>query len=445
MKPKLHAILYTFLGLALAVTLLIALDQGVSAQAAQQALEDTFTQRVLEAQEHLQAIQTKLSKAPVIRQRQEQARLLMEISTQAGETAAALSALPLSHVAMQDTVKFCNQLSEYTLTQALLVVETGTLTDDALATLDALQSQCAQLLGQFALARDEMLRQSLRLVGSENVYYAAASAELRPLEQVADPDHGMDYPAMVYDGAFSDARHNGTPKALSAISVTEEEAVAIAARFVGQTRVQSAQQAARTEGALPCYGVQLTLTDGVVLTAEVTRQGGRVLWMVPEHAEFAQRKSLEECTEAARAFLLQNGLGPAERNHFQVYGGMAVLNFVAVQDGVLLYPDLVKVQVRMDTGEVVGVEANNYLMNHVERADLKPALTAAQARERVSARLSVTDARLCVIPYRDEERLCYEVAGQYAGGDYRVYIDARSGEELQVLQMLQTGDGLSAA
>ena len=42
--------------------------------------------------------------------------------------------------------------------------------------------------------------------------------------------------------------------------------------------------------------------------------------------------------------------GEMEANHYQVYDGLAVINFVAVQDGVLLYPDLVKVQVRMDTG-----------------------------------------------------------------------------------------------
>lgn len=33
-----------------------------------------------------------------------------------------------------------------------------------------------------------------------------------------------------------------------------------------------------------------------------------------------------------------------EQNHYQLYDGLAVINFVALQDGVLLYPDLVKVR-----------------------------------------------------------------------------------------------------
>ena len=45
-------------------------------------------------------------------------------------------------------------------------------------------------------------------------------------------------------------------------------------------------------------------------------------------------------------------------------------NFAAQQEGELPYPDLIKVQVRMDTGDVVGMEANNYWINHVTRNSL---------------------------------------------------------------------------
>ena len=58
------------------------------------------------------------------------------------------------------------------------------------------------------------MAESLRLTAQPGVFYAEAQAAQRPLEQVADPDNGMDYPSMIYDGAFSDARHYGTPKAL---------------------------------------------------------------------------------------------------------------------------------------------------------------------------------------------------------------------------------------
>lgn len=445
MRLKHHILLYTFLSVAVLLSIYLALDYGIRAQRSAQALEDAYAQRVLETQEHLQAIGLKLGKAPVAADARTQVELLAGISRQADSVVSGLSALPLSHIAMSDTLKFCNQLSEYAMVLALSVAAGQPLTEQETAELVSLESQCALLTGQFATARETMVAESLRLTARPGVFYAEAQAAQRPLEQVADPDNGMDYPSMIYDGAFSDARHYGTPKALGEGRIDQRQAMEAARAFVGEERVRSVEAAPDSGGALASYGVKLTLNDGVVLNAEVTRQGGKMLWMVPEHAAFEPGWTLEECAEAARDFLLDRGYGEMEANHYQVYDGLAVINFVAVQDGVLLYPDLVKVQVRMDTGEVVGLEANNYLMNHTERTGLSPALSGEQALEKASSRLEAGQARLCVIPYREGERLCYEVPGRYEGREYRVYIDAITGEEAEVLMMVDSVGGRMAA
>lgn len=445
MRLKHHILLYTFLSVAVLLSIYLALDYGIQAQRSAQALEDAYAQRVLETQEHLQAIGLKLGKAPVAADARTQVELLAGISRQADSVVSGLSALPLSHIAMSDTLKFCNQLSEYAMVLALSVAAGQPLTEQETAELVSLESQCALLTGQFVTARETMVAESLRLTAQPGVFYAEAQAAQRPLEQVADPDNGMDYPSMIYDGAFSDARHYGSPKALGEGRIDQRQAMEAARAFVGEERVRSVEAAPDSGGALASYGVKLTLNDGVVLNAEVTRQGGKMLWMVPEHAAFEPGWTLEECAEAARDFLLDRGYGEMEANHYQVYDGLAVINFVAVQDGVLLYPDLVKVQVRMDTGEVVGLEANNYLMNHTERTGLSPALSGEQALEKASSRLEAGQARLCVIPYREGERLCYEVPGRYEGREYRVYIDAITGEEAEVLMMVDSVGGRMAA
>lgn len=445
MRLKHHILLYTFLSVAVLLSIYLVLDYGIQAQRSAQALEDAYAQRVLETQEHLQAIGLKLGKAPVAADARTQVELLAGISRQADNVVSGLSALPLSHIAMSDTLKFCNQLSEYAMVLALSVAAGQPLTEQETAELVSLESQCALLTGQFATARETMVAESLRLTAQPGVFYAEAQAAQRPLEQVADPDNGMDYPSMIYDGAFSDARHYGSPKALGEGRIDQRQAMEAARAFVGEERVRSVEAAPDSGGALASYGVKLTLNDGVVLNAEVTRQGGKMLWMVPEHAAFEPGWTLEECAEAARDFLLDRGYGEMEANHYQVYDGLAVINFVAVQDGVLLYPDLVKVQVRMDTGEVVGLEANNYLMNHTERTGLSPALSGEQALEKASSRLEAGQARLCVIPYREGERLCYEVPGRYEGREYRVYIDAITGEEAEVLMMVDSVGGRMAA
>lgn len=445
MKPRYHLVLHLFLSLSTAIALMLAISYGYEAHRTARALEDGYTQRMLEAQEHLQSIAIKLAKTNAAQDTRMQVELLSGVSRQADGVVSDLTALPLSHVAMSHTIKFCNQLSEYSLALALLCASGQPVTDAAAEELAEMENQCTLLLGQLSTARDSMIAQSLRLSTEESVFYEPVQLTERPLEQVADADNGMDYPSMIYDGAFSDARHAGTPKALSGETVDQARAVEIARQFVGEERVKSAEAGVETGGVIPSWGVTLTLTDGSVLNADITRLGGRMLWIMPEHASFEALLTLEECTAAAERFLQSRGYAPMEANHYQVYDGLAVINFVAVQDGVLLYPDLVKVQIRMDTGELVGLESNNYLMNHTARKHLTPSITKAQALNGVSPKLQASAARLCVIPYRDGEALCWEVTGMREDNEYRVYLDAATGEELEVLMMIREPSGQLAA
>ncbi len=442
MSRKSSWILVGGLCLCLVAALAFGVRQGAEADRIARQLESGYARRLMESQEHLQAIGVKLSKSPLAGDVRLQVQLLAEVSRQADGVVSGLSALPLSHAAMSDTIKFCNQLSEYALRQALLAASGQPLSEAVLERLAALRDQCAQLRGQLAVAQQSMLAQSLKLAADGSVFYAPADQETRPLEAVGDRDHGMDYPTMVYDGAFSDATHFGTPKALGEEEITPEQALTIARDFVGAERVSAAMPAGETAGQMAGYSVTLTLKDGTVLNAEVTRQGGKMLWLMPEHASFAPKHTVEECTQAAAAFLQSRGYDPLESNHVRVYDGLCVINFVAVQDGVLLYPDLVKIQLRMDTAEVVGLESNNYLINHTRREGLQPVYSRMQVLRQVSPLLAAADARLCLIPHLGMEKLCYEVSGTYGEEEYRIYVDAITGEEVEILMMVQDAEGV---
>lgn len=228
MGRKSSWILAAVLGVCLFASLAFAVERSAAADRAARRLEGDYTQRLMESQEHLQAVAVKLGKSPLAMDAALQVELLAGISRQADGVVSGLSALPLSHAAMGETIKFCNQLSEYALRQALLVASGQLLSDEALAQLSALRDRCELLSGQLAVAQQSMLANSLKLAADGSVFYAPAQLTSRPLEAVGDKDNGMDYPTMIYDGAFSDATHFGTPKALGDTEVTAEEALAIA-------------------------------------------------------------------------------------------------------------------------------------------------------------------------------------------------------------------------
>ena len=127
----------------------------------------------------------------------------------------------------------------------------------------------------------------------------------------------------------------------------------------------------------------------------------------------------------------------------QYYDGQAVINYAAVQDGVLLYPDLVKVGILLDGSKrVVGVDARNYIMAHQDRTLSAVNLSADEARDIINPSLTVAGERLTLIPWEDmTERLCYEFTIRKDNSNYLVYIDAVNGEEAEILKIIDTNEG----
>lgn len=406
---------------ALAVAVALALWQFREAKAAEITVRAGRERAYYSALDSLTNLEADLSKALVASGPGQHALLLGRVSSLAGAASENLSALPAAYGADESGLKFLGQTADYAQTLAAAAAEGRTLSETDVRQLSQLMQKSGEL--------------RRHLENGEGFAYDAPSEEQKL--------SGIEYPSLLYDGPFSDGVRQGAPRGLSGEEITSEQAVEAGRAFLGAAR---AQRASDMQGPIPCWGVSAE-TDGVTITLQVTRQGGKILWMAPETAGFETKMSVEACVARARKFLESHGFGEMEPSFTQQYDGLAVISFAAVQDGVTLYPDLVKAQVRMDTGEVVGLEANNYWMNHTERENLAPQVDEQQALRAVSGRLTVSGSRLCVIPVDDgldsgkTEKLCWEFAGEWNGSRYFVYIDAETGEEEKVLKVVAGNGG----
>ena len=405
MTKKHHLLLYAILGvcLAAAIALAIAAQRGRRRYAA--ALEDAYRGTILTCMTQMEQLRLNIDKALLSQDEGQSAALIGRIGSDAAAVQSGLSALPLSHIAMADAVKLCNQLSDYAA--ALLEQADAALPAADAQLLSRLSAACAQLQQALQSAYGQMRTGGMTLA-QFNRYMQDADAAARPLEGIS---RDIDYPTLIYDGPFSDAVGSGAPRGLGSQSVDGTQALACAQAFLGEC----AQEVALTQesgGDIPAWGVRAQGTAGALQLA-VTKQGGSVLWMFPESAQYEPRYGLEDCQQAAQAFFAAHGYGDMALTFWQVYAGMATLSYAAVQDGVLLYPDLIKVQVRMDTLDIVGLEARRYLSSHTQRTELSPDISQEEAQGMVSERLSVRRARLCVIPQIGRascrERVCQYV------------------------------------
>ena len=377
-------------------------------------------------------IEINLQKLLIASGASQSAQLLGETALLAQHVESGISRLPMSMETAADAMKFAGQMGDYTMTLAKQISGGSMLSSSDEAQIESLLGACrglnAHLTDMNAMVYDQ----------TDTGWTQEGGMDPWPDAGMREGS-GLEYPSLIYDGPFSDGRTDGVPYGLTGACITREQARQAAAQYAGTTADQVAD-AADSGGRFEAFGFAAQTQDGP-LSVQVTGQGGHLLWMMPEAAEFEARISREDCLKSAEAYLAQMGYGEMERCFVQEYDGMIVANFASVQDGVLLYPDQVKLQISRTTGRVVGAECSQYLTNHRERDNLQPGLTKEQAKLTLSERLEVAQANLCVIPADAGERLCWEFRGTFSGETYYAYVDAKTGEAVEILRIAQTENG----
>lgn len=357
--------------------------------------------------------------------------LLNEIALQTQGALSNLALLPLSQETVSGTLKFINQAGDFATALSARLGNGGELTEADTGTM----AQLSETAATFSVRMARLLE---RYESGEAVFDGAEATGEESLYPITGP--ATDYPTLLYDGPFSDGRTDGVFKTLAGLAeVDEGQARQALMAFVGQ-QVSEVTFTGESEIPVACYEYALQ-TGPYRISAGVTKAGGEVLYMLCDSAAGEAVLSDGQAADAARAFLLSRGYGEMELSYSSRFDGILTANFAAVQDGVVLYPDLVKVQVSLADGAVVGLEAANYLMNHVRRTLSLPKLSEADALARIGGALTPVGARLCVIPENDSEALCYEVRATSGEDTFLVYIDAMNGMERRLMEVVADENG----
>jgi spore germination protein len=283
------------------------------------------------------------------------------------------------------------------------------------------------------------------LMRSAKVSFYEASDDIYTKKFVDIQKTGMEYPSLIYDGPFSEAldQHMGTE--LKGAAVTEQQARDIALKFIGTDRAVKVEKAPdSSNGILDTWGFQVWVKDKPDLPfyISVSKKGGKVVNLICPHVAEKETISIEQAMEKAGKFLADNGYEGMVPTYQQNFDGISTINFAYAQDDIIIYPDLIKVKIALDDGKIYGLEARNYLLSHRDRRFKEPALSMEEAQKLVNPNLEIISSRKAVIPTEGKrERLCYEFKGKLGEKRFIVYIDANSGEEADILQIIDTENG----
>lgn len=451
MDRKRWIIAPSILGLAL----LISIAWGYREYQTRKDLEitlDNYYQRIFfDVKKHVENVQTNLSKAMVANSSEQNILLLSQIMNEAYFAQDKLAQMPVPQSDIANTQKFLNQAADYSYYLIQTHLEGVPLTNEQ-------RGQLANLRDNSAKFNEELAQLQSNLAGQNFVIGSMSNQQANKIEEgnenvfqttLVNIDQNMaKIPTLIYDGPFADEMVNREPVKLPGDKISKEEGKKIAQDFFGQDKVSNITAFEEGENidkvVIPSYTYSMDLNNSSTeLSAYIgiSKQGGHIIWMRYPRSISEEKLSIDEAAEKAKEFLEEKGFENMELNYYQKYNGGVLFNYVLTEGDVTIYPDLIKVKVALDNGEIIGYDAAAYYTSHKEREIPEPQLTLEEARDKLKEGFEVNSSRLAIIPKGKNEVLCYEFKGTYMNDEFIIYINAEDGKEEDVLQLVINENG----
>lgn len=356
-----------------------------------------------------------------------------ELAVQSELAENDINRLPLTDEARYYTAKLINQIGDYSKYLNKKLIDGQPLTESDVAGLKqlyasnrTLKESLAEISGRMGEGYDfkKLEKDGLLLSGMEELENLSA-----------------EYPELIYDGPFSDGQTETEVKGLSGEEITAARAKEIFKEIFGEYGITDIEDAGETSGKFECFNVR-AMSDGAPVYAQISKIGGHLILF--DHFKDCTEINYdgEDLIPVAREFLEKIGLKNMTCVWASSSRAVTSLNFAYEENGVIFYPDLVKLTVCQETGRVTGMEASPYYMNHTERKLPAAQLSAKEAAKKISPSLTVLGTRLAYIPKSaNTECLAYEFKAEMNGERYYVYIDAVTGRQAEMFRVIDTDDG----
>ena len=278
-------------------------------------------------------------------------------------------------------------------------------------------------------------------VNGEEEFAQAVSSNLDVFSSLEENFH--EYSGLIYDGAYSEHLTSNTPKGLTGDDISEEEAQNKAKEFFGEENVQEVTNLGLSENSsLECYNFSVKTNKEDNISIAISKKGGYIVYTNCNRDIGEQTLNYEEASQKAIDFLNREGFSNMKETYYLNNNGIVTINYAYLQENVVMYPDLVKVKVALDNGEILGIETSGYLNNHTERDIATNLLLVEEAKKNLNPDLNIQSENLAIIPTEYQtEILCYEFKGKVEDTEFLVYINAETGEEEDILIIYNTPNG----
>lgn len=405
-------------------------------------IENIYQQSYYTLIEDIVRIEQSLNKLQVVSSANLMRNIMEEITRNSTSATSALITMNTGNEELRRLMSFFNQVGDYNL-HLMRQINSASASGDK----NLLKTEDYKNLGEMAtICRDIGRKLSslqdhisdgymfIDLLGSESDFFGEIIAELN--------GSGMSYPSLIYDGPFSDGVADRPAKGISGEEIDSNAALELVSKYLPGYKINKSTMSGESSNRIPSYNISSEVNAERTVNMQISKQGGSLLMMDVDKEISDPTIDMAEAEARAEQYCKDIGLVNmkavwATNNHSTVY-----INLCYTEDNTIYYPDMVKVKVALDTGEIIGYEGLNYAFNHTVRKLAKPAIGEADAILGISSKLTDLSCRLALIPLTvNTELLCYEVSGKVGEDIYFIYVDAMSGEEVKIMRVIDSNQG----
>ncbi|WP_096153728.1 MULTISPECIES: germination protein YpeB [Bacillus] len=386
---------------------------------------------------HLDLLQDNIGTTLAMSSRERLSPSLAEVWRITSEAQNDVGQLPLALIPFNKTEEFLSNIGTFSYKVAVRDLTNEPLSSDEYNTLEQLYSKAGEIQQELRKVQNLVIKNNLRWMDVE----LALSAQNQPqdntiingfktveknVEGYEEADFGPTFTSLSNsDEGF---------KYLRGKKINENQAKEIAIKFLSLEGDEKIRVTESGEGANEgFYSVTIIDKDEKDTYMDITKKGGYPIYVIQNREIKKKNISLNDAANKAREFLKDNNFDSLDLYESMEYDNVGAFTFVSEVEGVRIYSDAIRMKISLDSGEIVGFSAKDYLMAHHTRDIPEPGISIEEARDSINEKVSIMENRLAVINNDfGEEVLCYEFMGTINDDTYQIFINADNGREESV-------------
>ena len=408
---------------------------------------NTYNLAFYELVDYMSNVENYLAKALVTNDATHSAETLTYIWREANLAEVYLSQIPIQNEGLSNTQKFLNQVSEYSYSLSRNCMQDKNLKQEELNKLKDLYNYSVDVnrtLNQLSLEINSgtLNWKELSIDGSSMFDTQINNMTTDGFGSIEE--NFEEYDGLIYDGAYSEHITSKEKKGLTGEEIDEGKAKEIAESFVGKDNIKEIKNSGLSEnGTIKSFGFEITTNNNDIITIAISQKGGHIVFMNHNRDIIDEKISEDEAHNKAIEFLNSKGYTNMNKTYFLKEYGIITINYAYEENDVIIYPDLIKVKIALDNGEILGIETTGYLNNHEKRnIDKNNIISKEEAIKLSNENLKIEETRLAIIPTEFEtEVFCWELKGKVENREFLLYVNAKTGKVEDILVIIQTDNG----